>query len=327
MDLAEALRGMGVAAEAVSGETPEAERREILRRFADGDIRVVTNAQVLTEGFDVPEVSCILMARPTKSRALYQQAVGRGLRPAPWAGKADCLILDVVGNSERHKLITLASLNGRDLPEEKERKTGEGSSERESRNITLYAGVEKTVGLLTGFGWVKVMNGMALYASDVNVALLVYRKNGVWRAVRKDFNKEGMAGVKVLAEGPDRGYVFGAAENEAARIGSPKLLRDDAGWRSLPPSEGQLKLISRFMAKKGLKNFNPPETRGEASDLITAWKLHEMLKAPTARQKYFLKQAGAWEEGLTRYEASRRIARLKQVNYPWLKAEGMKPRS
>jgi len=311
--LAEALQGMGVAAACVSGETPENERRELLKKFSDGEIKVLANCNVLTEGFDCPDIECVLMARPTKSRALYQQIVGRGLRPAPWAGKADCLVLDVVGNSLKHKLVTVASLEGKE-PGGEPASAGEESSGRESKpcKLTLYAGEDKIVGMLTGFGWLRLYEDFfALYASDRNVAVLVRRKNDLWQALVKDFSVEGLAGVRVLLEGPDKGYVFGAAENYAAAIGDPRLLREDRAWRQKPPSEAQVQLLERMAARRGLRGFEPPGTRGEASDLITKWRLEELLAVPTERQVYTLKRAGLWEPGLTKVEASRRLARLK----------------
>lgn len=72
----------------VTGETPQKERDEIVRKFKEGKIKVLTNVQVLTCGFDYPELDTIVMARPTKSLALYYQIVGRCIRPyenkTPW---------------------------------------------------------------------------------------------------------------------------------------------------------------------------------------------------------------------------------------------------
>jgi len=99
----------GIKAVAVSGSTPIQERREILRRFASEEIQVVTNCAVLTEGFDDPGIGAVLMARPTASRPLYTQCIGRGLRTAP--GKSDCLILDFVDASQ-HKLVDVLDLMG-----------------------------------------------------------------------------------------------------------------------------------------------------------------------------------------------------------------------
>ncbi len=78
VDLAAMFQSRDVKAEAVWGDDPN--RAEKIARHKHGDITVLTNCGVLTEGYDDPEVSCIVMARPTKSSLLYQQMVGRGTR-------------------------------------------------------------------------------------------------------------------------------------------------------------------------------------------------------------------------------------------------------
>jgi DNA repair protein RadD len=89
------LNRLGANAAHIDGNTDIEERRRILADFKAGIIDVITNFGVLVEGFDCPEVSAIILARPTKSLGLYRQMVGRGLRSAP--GKTDCLILDHSG--------------------------------------------------------------------------------------------------------------------------------------------------------------------------------------------------------------------------------------
>ncbi len=92
----------GIPAAAVSGETPLFERRRLYKALRSGEIKVLSNVQVLCEGYDEPLVDCVIMARPTQSRALYIQAIGRGLRLAPV--KRDCLILDLTDNCLKHRL-------------------------------------------------------------------------------------------------------------------------------------------------------------------------------------------------------------------------------
>jgi len=106
--MAEAFEAAGMAAEGRDGTTPLEERRAIVRRLHTGETSVVGNCGVLTEGFDEPSVDCIIVARPTRSKPLYVQMIGRGTRPFP--GKADCLILDLVGATTRHDLMTAAAL-------------------------------------------------------------------------------------------------------------------------------------------------------------------------------------------------------------------------
>jgi DNA repair protein RadD len=90
----------GVRAEHIDGGTPKAERDATLQRLGSGEIDVVTNCMVLTEGWDMPEVGCCILARPTKKMGLYRQMIGRVLRPAP--GKADAIVIDHSGAVFRH---------------------------------------------------------------------------------------------------------------------------------------------------------------------------------------------------------------------------------
>ncbi len=98
--LRDAVRARGVSCETIVGETPSAERDTIISDFKRGRIQCLTNANVLTTGFNAPQVDLIAMLRPTKSAGLYVQIVGRGCRLAP--GKTDCLVLDFAGNIARH---------------------------------------------------------------------------------------------------------------------------------------------------------------------------------------------------------------------------------
>jgi superfamily II DNA or RNA helicase len=94
---------VGVKAEHIDGSTPKDERDEILARLSAGEIELVSNCQVLTEGWDQPDVSCCIMARPTKSTGLFRQMAGRVLRPYP--GKDYALILDHAGAVFSHGFV------------------------------------------------------------------------------------------------------------------------------------------------------------------------------------------------------------------------------
>lgn len=100
------FRHAGISAEHLDGQVPEKDREAILDRLAGGQTSIVSNVLLLSEGFDCPPVSCIVIARPTASRTLFIQMVGRALRPCPAKGKTDCVILDHAGNAFRHGLIS-----------------------------------------------------------------------------------------------------------------------------------------------------------------------------------------------------------------------------
>lgn len=90
--------------ECITSNTPKDDRVNIIQRFKSGKLRCLTNANVLTTGFDAPNVDCLVLLRPTQSPGLYTQILGRGMRIAE--GKKNCLVLDFAGNVERHGPVT-----------------------------------------------------------------------------------------------------------------------------------------------------------------------------------------------------------------------------
>lgn len=97
------FRRAGVVAEHIDGSTPNDERDRIIADLSAGRVQLVTNCNVLTEGWDSPEVSACILARPTKHMGLYRQMVGRVLRTSP--GKTDALILDHAGCTNEHGFV------------------------------------------------------------------------------------------------------------------------------------------------------------------------------------------------------------------------------
>ncbi len=99
------FRSAGIRAEHLDGTTPPAERDAILARLENGTTQVVSNCDVLTEGWDCPIVSCVILARPTMSMGKFLQMAGRALRPHPESGKVDCLLLDHAGCIIAHGMV------------------------------------------------------------------------------------------------------------------------------------------------------------------------------------------------------------------------------
>jgi superfamily II DNA or RNA helicase/HKD family nuclease len=97
--MAAQFQQLGVAAVALVGTTPDADRRAALRGLADGEVQVLFSVDLFNEGVDVPAVDTLLMLRPTESATLFLQQLGRGLRTAQ--GKSICTVLDFVGMHRR----------------------------------------------------------------------------------------------------------------------------------------------------------------------------------------------------------------------------------
>lgn len=102
--ITERFNQCGIPAGHIDGDTPMDERKQTLEDLRIGKLRVVSNCAILTEGWDQPSVSCIVLARPTKSIGLYLQIAGRALRPSP--GKTDCVVIDHTGTVNRLGSIT-----------------------------------------------------------------------------------------------------------------------------------------------------------------------------------------------------------------------------
>lgn len=100
MHTRDAFRAAGVAAEELDGTAKPARRKAVVAAFRRGEISVLTSVDLFGEGFDLPELACAILLRPTASLGLYMQQVGRALRAAP--GKTHAIILDHAGNVARH---------------------------------------------------------------------------------------------------------------------------------------------------------------------------------------------------------------------------------
>lgn len=296
VDLAAMYKAHGIKAEALWGADPK--RAEKLARHRAGDIQVLTNCGVLTEGYDDWGISCVTLARPTKSSSLFTQMVGRGTRLQDgtgnlltWKGpllKKDCLMIDVVDASSRHSLITLPSLLGMsasiDLNGESVIKSVKKleDSQREYPAIDfskledinkLQAFIEEVslfdvkypeiVTENSTLQWHGMMDG-GFCLSLPNKERITIKQN-----MLEQFEIE--ATIKGRKFKGQRGKVeeaFQAAEQLVLEHASNEvkiLKREGEKWHGDLATEPQLKLLKRFM--KG-RTFPADLTKGQASRLI-----------------------------------------------------------
>ena len=133
------LNERGFVAGEVNGNSDD--RAQILQDFEDGKYNVLCNSMLLTEGYDCPAVDCIIVLRPTKSRPLYAQMVGRGTRLSPATGKDHLLLIDFLWMTERHELCHPAALICED--EEIARKMTKNLEENPGEAVDIEAAEEK----------------------------------------------------------------------------------------------------------------------------------------------------------------------------------------
>ena len=275
---AAALCEAGIPAAALDGTATRRKRRAILAAFAAGEIRAIANCGVLTEGYDEPSADCVVIARPTRSKALYVQCVGRGLRLYP--GKTDCLVLDLAGASEEHSLLSAGALLGEDVdpgwPQRFERP--EGAPPQEATDEALYGGMMRSRSR-AALRWSRVASvdreaWVVSCGAEGTLALVARPDSGGYDALILRRRK-----TDRLASTPvDLELAQGLAHDYARQAGALGLSRARAGWRRAPPSSAQLAQIARLAAEGhvwgasgqgDLFGVPEPKSKGEASSLIT----------------------------------------------------------
>ncbi|KAK7468850.1 putative ATP-dependent helicase IRC3 [Stygiomarasmius scandens] len=134
--LTQVFRGFGIDARYVYSKTPAAERKALVAAFKAGQFPVLLNCAILTEGADIPNIDCVVVARPTRSRNVFAQMIGRGMRLSPDTGKTDCRIVDFVDSLTRVSgVVSSPTLFGLDPNEVAEDESMESLEQRASEII------------------------------------------------------------------------------------------------------------------------------------------------------------------------------------------------
>jgi ATP-dependent helicase IRC3 len=122
------FRRYGVDARFITSKTQTADRHNLIQQFRNREYPVLVNCGIFTEGTDIPNIDCVLLARPTRSRNLIVQMIGRGMRLSP--GKKDCHVIDMIGSIKTHGVVTTPSLFGLDPNEIVSEESADGLRER-----------------------------------------------------------------------------------------------------------------------------------------------------------------------------------------------------
>lgn len=257
----EALRADGWEARWVDGNTPREQRRRMLRGFLDGSVRCLVNCGVLTEGTDLPPCDCIVVARPTRSRPLYTQILGRGLRLHP--GKRDCVVVDMVGASDEHSLVVapvlLAELEraaeqeGKGQPRRTPGAQDDGAPTWRRRQPqqaawTQLAGVDR--------------DAWAVDCGEHGVVAIYASRDPLYRAVL--LQKAGPP-IALCAGDVDFDLARGLGEDVARRASA--LTWGRAHWREQRASDAQRAALGRYRIAA-----SDDMTKGDAEARLTAHK-------------------------------------------------------
>lgn len=271
-NLAEAFRSRGISSEAIHGDMSPDERLNLLERFKSGQIRVLTNCQILVEGFDAPDISCVIVAKPTQSKGLFIQMAGRGLRLFP--NKRDCLILDF--GSKSHNLCGTAALLD-DVGESQKKQKPESKITEfaqklpPSINKKLRAAIIEFDPLGDEFVWAQDGQTFSLKGFSDKVLKIFPKADGRFNVAFFDSKTS----YRTIAENLMFEYAFSIAE-EFAKSNRGLFAVSDlvASWRQLPISDKQKNLFNSFGYRSGIEEL----TRGQAALIISSGVLRNEHK-------------------------------------------------
>ena len=303
-DLAEMFRVNGVNTEAVWGVDPD--RADKIERHKRGEIKILVNVAVLTEGYDDWRIGCIVLASPTKSPVKFTQMIGRGTRLEEGCGnlhniieepehpfKRDCVVIDVVDNSSRNTLVTLPTLMGMssvlDL-----RGKGLVASVHELEaaqqqypyiDFTKLQDITQLQALVTSINFfdyqftpdVENNSELSWFVSSTGSYVLMLPNKEHLEVQQNLLDKWEISGIikgrKYRGERDTIEEAFMAADDTIFKAipEALKILRREAEWHKDLATEGQLQLI-RKLYKKDIKHgmIIPPDlTKGAASRKIS----------------------------------------------------------
>lgn len=318
-DLAAAFKEAGIKAEPVWGDMDKEDRVKVLDDLKKSNIQVATSCGVLTEGFDESSISCVIMARPTKSQTLYIQSVGRGLRKHP--GKENCLLLDFTDKG--HSLDNIMQLNcivpeATFLMDEESEEIDDEDEVEEVDRTPRIGGVETSdrsfdiVGA-SRFCWVELGSGVwSLLDDDNREIVMTPTAEGSYTA--KVFYPDGTSQSIVSIPIP-LDYCSGVSEDFGRRNLKVTLADRSKSWLK---SDSPLTNNQRaFLQKEGafIEGMSKAEAAIEIRRIIGIKNQKRRLMASepiTSKQAYFLRSQGIDPKGMTKFDGMNAISKLKK---------------
>ncbi|KAJ5913422.1 ATP-dependent helicase IRC3 [Penicillium tannophilum] len=296
------FREHGVDARYITATTHKNVRSEQLEAFRNQEYPVLLNCGLFTEGTDIPNIDCVLLARPTRSRNLLIQMIGRGLRLFP--GKKDCHIIDMVASLETGVLSTptLFGLHPDEVLEKSSVKDIQKGNQEEDKlelpiapsgdpdgntnlKFTRYDSVydlledtqsERHIRSLSQNSWVRVDDTKYLLSESSGWLTIEHEKEMfVVRHVMK-FNDPTTEVLqftrpRLIASGPDLETAVRAADTYAGTKFEKRYISSRQPWRQSPATSAQIAMLNKARIRDGSLKVGDL-TRGQATDIITKLK-------------------------------------------------------
>ncbi|KAK8105938.1 uncharacterized protein PG998_003591 [Apiospora kogelbergensis] len=301
MGLTQAFRDHGIDARFVTGNTHKVERSERLSAFKRGEFSVLVNCGVFTEGTDIPNIDCVVLARPTRSRNLLVQMIGRGMRLHP--GKTNCHVIDMVSSLETG-IVTAPTLFGLDPSEIVEEATMDDMRKMKDLKTVNDQEPKKAVtttqsyrpGAITGqitFTEYDTVFDLISDTSGENHIYAISRGSYIRLQIEKDEGNEGASPkysaweIRTLPQGVAskspfaaprqllKATTFSDAVHGSDKYASEKypsyFITRKVQWRRNPATAGQLKFLNKLRTPEDQLEA-ADITMGKAADMITKLK-------------------------------------------------------
>lgn len=279
---AEAFRNAGVHAVVIHGGMPTEDRRLALKQYEAGEIDVLCNAMVLTEGWDVPRTECVIVARPTQSRPLFVQMVGRGLRPwleSPTPREDQHCVLLVVADATTD-LCSVADLSDRpivaadgktltELEDEFDLSGGLAPDEDQHYTGVVHAREFDPLIQRSSKVWHRTKGGTFFLPYGDRAWVFIVHMDGDWMIYATGPQRNTLVG-----SAPDLELAMALAEDTATDLGGnlAALYADkNRAWRKGTPTREQQDFAIRLGLTQQLKAITSERRSGKAgrlSDLI-----------------------------------------------------------
>ncbi|KAL4876614.1 P-loop containing nucleoside triphosphate hydrolase protein [Aspergillus karnatakaensis] len=319
--LTDVFRQSGIDARYITGTTPRATRDAQLDLFRERKFPVLLNCGLFTEGTDIPNVDCVLLARPTRSRNLLIQMIGRGLRLYP--GKKDCHIIDMVATLDTGVISTptlfglhpdevLKDATAKELREKKLAASEEEQAEllpaHESepdvpRDVkltftkydTIYDLIhdmksEKHIRSLSHYAWVRVGDNKYILSGGTGWLTIEQQEDKSSYTISHVTTFNNIDGAKQytrprqIASAEDFESAVRAADTFAASHFEDFYVSSRQRWRGFAASQGQIQFLNAAKIREG--GIQPGDlTRGQAADLITKLKFGSKKRFAAKRKQ------------------------------------------
>lgn len=258
--LSEIFNEYGIYCKSIDSTLEKEDREKILQEFKSGKLPVLCNCNILSTGFDHPPIDCIMFCRPTKSKTLYVQILGRGLRVSPETNKENCLVIDFNDITKKHDLMSISDVfnvnikSGKTLKEaikefQQEQKEQEILEEQRRKEIELHA---KEIKLLNKqlkerfseayYDWFRVDNfTYALSINSDNHYVITQKDDNLFEVYRICTEKYKNS-VEFIESGSNLFEIIEEVENNLMKYPTSFSYRN-AEWKLHPATKKQKKYI------------------------------------------------------------------------------------